>query len=55
MSLIPKGDKLFPGELKAEHEAMILGGLDQILSEVHLKKIWEMLWKRWNRYAEICN
>ena len=55
LSLLPKGDKFFPGELKAEHEAMILEGLDRVLSEVHLKKIWEMLWKRWNRYAEICN
>lgn len=55
LGLIPKGKKFFLGELKEEHEKELLSGMDQILPEVHLKKIWEMLWERWKKYVEICN
>lgn len=55
LGLIPKGKKLFPGKLKKEHKKELLIGMDRILPEEHLKKIWEMLWKRWKRYVEICN
>ena len=55
LGLIPGGRKLFSGALKAEHEEMLLRGLGEVLPEVHLKKIWEMLWARWERYVEICN
>ena len=55
LNLIPKGKKLFSGKLKTEHETVLLGDLDKVLSEIHLKKIWEMLWERWKRYEEICN
>ena len=55
LGLIPKGKKLFLGELKEEHEKKLLEKLDQILPQAHLKKIWEMVWKRWKRYVEICN
>ncbi len=55
LSLVPKEEKLFPGTLKAEHKITLLKGLDKVLPEVHLNKIWEMLWKRWKRYVEICN
>lgn len=53
LHLIPKGISLFPGELREEHEKELLNGLDQILPNIHLKKIWEMLWRRWNKYVEI--
>ena len=55
LGLIHGGRKLFSGALKAEHEEMLLRGLGEVLPEVHLKKIWEMLWARWERYVEICN
>lgn len=55
LSLIPKGKKFFSGELKMWHKEKILEGLEQVLPEEHLEKIWEMLWKRWKRYVEICN
>lgn len=28
----------------------IIQGLNEVLSEVHLDKIWEMIWKRWKYY-----
>lgn len=55
LHLIPKGMRLFPRELKKEHEKELMKGLEHALPEIHLKKIWEMLWKRWNKYVEIRN
>ena len=55
LSLIPKGERFFSGKLNAEQEERLMEGLDQVLPEAHLKKIWEMIWKRWKRYVEICN
>lgn len=55
LELIPKGKKLFPGELKTKHEKMLFNELEYVLPKEHLKKIWEMLWERWKKYAKICD
>lgn len=55
LRLIPKGRKIFSGELQAEHKNILLKGLEQTLPKECLEKIWEMLWERWKRYVEICN
>ena len=55
LHLIPKGGSYFAGELEAEHRECLMKGLDQILSQEHLQRIWEMLWERWKRYVEICH
>ena len=40
---------------KEEDRKLLLEGLAGILSDLHLNKIWEMIWERWKHYAEICN
>lgn len=55
LGLIPKKAKIFPGELKEEHKKVLMEGLDGVLPETHLQKIWELIWERWKRYDEICN
>ena len=46
-----EGKEIFSGEIKRR----AFKGIDQILPEEHIKKMWEMLWKRWKKYVEICN
>lgn len=41
------------GELDYESRAELLSGLDAVLSDVVLDKIWEIIWRRWQRYEEI--
>lgn len=54
LCLIPEG-KWVEGILTAEDRGRLLDGLDGILSREHLDKIWDMIWKRWKKYAEIRN
>lgn len=35
------------GTLQPAHRDMLLRGLDDILSPVHLSKIWDIVWERW--------
>lgn len=46
--------RLIHAELLETDREYILNGLDEILSRNHLTKIWQMIWKRWCRYEEIC-
>lgn len=55
LSLIPKGYELQIQELKIEDREYIFRDIDNILSEVHMNKIWEMIWKRWCYFEQICN
>lgn len=53
LSLIPAEIHLNIGKLKKQDREYIFAGLDNVLADVHIEKIWEMIWKRWCRYEEI--
>lgn len=55
LGLIPRERQLFPGKLGTGNAEMLFRGLQDVLPKVHLRKIREMLWRRWERYVEICN
>lgn len=55
LQLLPKDKNIFRRELCEEDKKKLLKDLDGILSPEHLAKIWDMIWKRWNRYVQICN
>lgn len=55
LSLIPKGYDLQIGKLKIEDQDYIFSSIDYVLSEIHRNKIWEMIWKRWCFFEQICN
>ena len=55
LTLIPKEFDLQIRPLREADRTYIFRGLNGILSEKHMDKIWEMIWKRWKRYEEICN
>ncbi len=54
LRFIPKEKRWFEGILKERDRDRLLGGLDGVLYPAHLDKIWEMIGKRWERYAEVC-
>lgn len=41
--------------LSSDHKEFLFRGLGEVLSDVHIEKMWEMLQRRWNRYEEIRN
>ena len=41
--------------LRPEHKDELLRGLDSVLSESHIRKMWEMLQRRWGRYEALRN
>ena len=54
LRFIPKGLHWFDGRLREHDREKLLSGLDGVLHAEHLEKIWNMLWKRWERYVQIC-
>lgn len=55
LSLIP-ADQMPPlHPLKKNDKATILDGLDEILPQNLLNKIWDMIWNRWCYYEDFCN
>ncbi len=42
-------------KLTEDNKKYILEGLENILSEAHIEKIWEMIWKRWLYYESMFN
>ncbi len=55
LGLIPSGE--FPS-LSLLHESdknKLLDGLEDIISSALAEKIWEMIWKRWCYYEDLCN
>lgn len=55
LSLIP-ADQMPPlHPLKESDKATILDGLDEILPQNLLNKIWDMIWNRWCYYEDFCN
>lgn len=55
LGLIADKGTVFDSGLKPEDKEILLKDLSVILSETHLKKIWEMLWVRWCQYEKLCN
>ena len=53
LQFIPEKSKVFEGKLSPEDKQRLLTGLEGILPAGHLEKIWEMIWKRWEHYAQI--
>ena len=45
----------FVKETKQEDKKYILEGIERILTQKHIEKIWEMVWKRWCHFEEICS
>ena len=41
--------------LKESDKALLLNGLDGIISHALQEKIWEMIWKRWCAYEDFCH
>ena len=55
LSLIPRGYNLKIHTLKKEDRDYIFKDINNILSEKHINKIWEMIWKRWCYFEKVCN
>lgn len=55
LKLIPKDKMPALNVLTETDEAVLMEGLEDILPESLRKKIWEMIWKRWQVYESICN
>ena len=55
LKLIPTDRMPALHPLQESDRGLILGGLDGILPQLWLDKIWEMLTKRWEYYADICD
>lgn len=55
LKLIPDGKKPHLRALKEDDRGFILDGLEEIVSEALLDKIWQMIWKRWRHYEDFCN
>lgn len=41
--------------LQETHKAVLMNGLEGIISQTLQEKIWEMIWKRWCAYEDLCN
>ncbi len=55
LSLIPKEFDLQINWLKQSDKEYIFKNIDKILTQKHIDKIWEMIWKRWCYFDEIRN
>ncbi len=55
LRLITKADDVFPNRLQAADKDTILGDLYGIISDIHIEKIWEMIYGRYKTYENIRN
>lgn len=55
LELIPKKELPQFHPLKEEHWNELLGGLEGIVPQYLLDKIWDMIWERWLYYEDFCN
>ena len=53
--LIPKDYDLKINPLKKEDRKYIFDCIEEALSEKHIHKLWEMIWKRWCHFEQIRN
>ena len=54
LELIPKERMPDLKPLCETDKKFILAGLDAVLPEKHLDKIWKMIWERWKQYEDFC-
>lgn len=40
-------------DLVGSDREIIMSGLDRVLPPYHLEKVWEIVWRRWERYADV--
>ncbi len=55
LQLIPKGKFPDLNQLKITDRDFLMDGLDDVISQNLQDKIWDMIWKRWCTYEDICN
>ncbi|MBR0398993.1 MAG: hypothetical protein IJI10_12110 [Eubacterium sp.] len=55
LKLIPKEKMPEVRPLQQADRQILFAGLEQILSQKHLDKLWELLWKRWSYYEDFCD
>ena len=55
LDLIPKDKIPVLNQLQVSDKAILLSGLDGIISQTLQDKIWEMIWKRWCAYEDFCH
>lgn len=55
LNLIPKDKLPELNPLKETDKAVLLDGLNGIISQTLQDKIWEMIWKRWCAYEDFCH
>ena len=55
LKLIPKDKLPKLNALKESDKVVLMHGLDGIISQPLQDKIWEMIWKRWCAYEDLCN
>ena len=55
LNIIPLGYSLDIRELKEQDRAYIFRDIDGIMPPEWQDKVWEMIWKRWRCYENLCN
>ena len=55
LKLIPADQRPNLDPLRETDKRILLDGLDGVLSGTLQERIWEMIWKRWCRYEDLCN
>ena len=55
LSLIPNGQLPKLNPLRETDRAVLLDGMDGVISECLQEAIWNMIWKRWCAYEDFCN
>lgn len=55
LNFITDKKTFFQSKLKLQDKEKLFEDLSFVLSETHLCKIWDMLWRRWCEYEKLCN
>lgn len=55
LSLIPGAYDLKIKSLNEKDKMYIFKDLETVISQVHIEKLWEMIWERWCYFEKICN
>ena len=55
LQLIPRDRRPPLHPLTENDRAVLLEGLSEALDQQWLDRIWEMIWKRWQAYEDLCN
>ncbi len=55
LQLIPRSRYPALNHLQDTDKSILLKGLDEALEQVWLDRIWEMIWRRWQAYENLCN